>query len=240
MRRLDGSLARVTATRSIFSISACALLTSCTVTTTTNGEHASAKQAPSPHAQHRRAHRAAARPAPPPGGTAEKRDFVGVSTLPEQPPKSEPPRSSLRAALLPAGAGAGRPRGFEPGGPAAYWIWQGPRGGWRIRTTSANAPHTFRGHLAGTTGPVTGIQPSRLELRDRIWQNDDGWAFSFRTSGHADGFTFTIPDNGCVRFDLKLDGGPLPKRIFVGARELEPGTGHFIVCPKGASPDRAR
>jgi len=122
----------------------------------------------------------------------------------------------------------------------AYWIWQGPRGGWRIKTTTKRLLHLFRGYLRGTTGAITNIHPSRTEFRDRVWRTGAGWAFSFKTMGHADGFTFMTRDNGCVGFDLQLDGGPHPQRIFVGRGQVEPPSNHFIVCPKGATPTKAR
>lgn len=80
-----------------------------------------------------------------------------------------------------------------------------------------------------------------MELRDRVRKTRAGWAFHFVTQAHADGLTFETRDNGCVRFDLRLDGGPLPKRIIIGDTQYSPATGHFIVCPKGRSPgDRTR
>ena len=75
---------------------------------------------------------------------------------------------------------------------------------------------------------------SRTEFRDRIWKRNESFAFSFKTKSHADGFTFVSENNGCVRFDLQLDGGPEPKRIFVGSKELQPSSNHFVVCPKNA------
>jgi hypothetical protein len=208
---------------------ASASLTGCVITT----QPASQSNEPTQPARHRRAHRPQASTAPGPAATTSD-DFVGASTLPPQPPRETPTRSALRPVALTKGAAVGRPPGFAPDAPPAYFIWQGPRGGWRLRTTSGDASHLFRGHIASSTGPITNIEPSRLELRDRIWPTDDGWAFSFRTGSHADGFTFTIPDGGCATFDLGLDGGPVPKRVFVGRRQIEPASGHFVVCPADA------
>lgn len=151
-----------------------------------------------------------------------------------QPRKEEPPRTTARAQQLPPGVGTGRPRGFRPDAHAAYWIWQGPRGHWRLRTTSQDHEHVFRGYIHPVETKIGDIQPSRTEFRDRIWKRDESWAFSFKTKSHADGFTFAAEGNGCVRFDLQLDGGPERKRIFVGAREYQPASNHFVVCPKNA------
>jgi hypothetical protein len=92
------------------------------------------------------------------------------------------------------------------------------------------------------TGAVVNVHPVRTEHRDRVAHTAQGWMFNFRTSGHADGLTFGTQDGGCVRFDLQLDGGPVPKRVFIGAKELQPRSGHFMLCPNpnGAKPSRGR
>jgi hypothetical protein len=161
----------------------------------------------------------------------------------QQPPKDEPPTSPNRPSVLPAGAADGRPAGFRPGAPPAFWIWTGPRGDWRIRTTTLDSAHLFRGRVAALTGDVIDISPSKNELADRMWkvgrpqpgEPANTWVFSFKTSTHADGFTFRTTDGGCVRFDLQLDGGPMPKRIIVGKSQLEPPTNHLVICPRGKS-----
>ena len=165
-----------------------------------------------------------ARPAPP---------------LVAQPPKNSPPRSSARPDIMAPGVGAGRPDGFRSGAPAAYWIWQGPRGRWRVRTTTAKLLRHFSGHVQSMTSVLTGFDPSRLELRDQLWLDQPGWAFSFKTKGHADGFTFADKSNGCVKFDLVL-GRPRnkPAQIFVGRNQVKPSGGHFILCPQGRLPTR--
>jgi hypothetical protein len=157
-------------------------------------------------------------------------------TAPAQPPKEEPPHSSGRPQPLPEGSAMGRPPGFKAGAAAAYWIWLGPRGGWRVRTTTGDSSHVFRGHVRALTGPpavISSVQPTRTEFSDRIWKTQTGWAFSFKTSGHADGFSFLTREPVCVVFDLQLDGGPEPKRVFVGREQVEPQSGFFVACPPG-------
>lgn len=147
-----------------------------------------------------------------------------------------PAWSEGRPTILPEGIASGRPASFRSGAPPAYWIWQGPRGGWRLRTTTQNAPHVFRGRIKSTSSTIVNVHPSRTEYRDRIRRTSDGWIFHFRTEGHADGFTFMAQDQGCVHFDLQLDGGPVTKRVFIGQAEHEIRSGHFIICPKGYKP----
>lgn len=152
-------------------------------------------------------------------------------------PFDVPPWSAGQPEAFAPGVAEGRPAGFRPGAPAGYWIWLGPRGDWRLRTTTANAPHVFRGRIKGMTGAVVNVHPVRTEHRDRVARTNDGWMFNFRTQGHADGFTFGTQDGGCVRFDLHLDGGPVPKKVFIGQKELQPQAGHFVLCPH---PKRAK
>ena len=97
-------------------------------------------------------------------------------------------------------------------------------------------PHVFRGHFDTVGGNISAVEASRTEFRDQVWKVREGWAFHFKTQGHADGLTFSAHDNGCVRFDLQVDGGPHKKRIFVGKSEYEPASNHFVVCPKGMQP----
>lgn len=158
-------------------------------------------------------------------------------SLVAQPPLEPIPVTPGEPAMMPEGAANGRPPRFNPSAPPGYWIWVGPRSGWRLRTTTAGGAHLFRGRIKGATSEVTNVHPSRTEFRDRIRRLADGsWEFSFRTAGHADGLTFVTRDNGCVAFDLQVDGGPQPKRIFVGAGETQPPGNFFMVCPKGTSP----
>jgi hypothetical protein len=236
----------------VVAFAATAGLTGCTIyTSTTTGapKHQSRPRAhrPPPPAAPRPAP-AAGKPSPAPSGPAKtvpstRPDVTDVKRAPDslvQPKKEDPPSTRTRAQQLPPGIGTGRPRGFRPDAPPAYWIWQGPRGHWRLRTTSKDQPHVFRGYIHPIETRIGDIQPSRNEFRDRIWKSGDGWAFSFKTKSHADGFTFAATDNGCVRFDLQLDGGPERKRIFVGAKEYQPSSNHFVVCPKNAPSLKAR
>lgn len=182
------------------------------------------------------------RPAPTSAPVRSQQHGFAMS-LPAQPAKEAPTASPVRAHLLADGSGAGRPPGFRPDAAPAYWIWQGPRGNWRLRTTTRNKPHTFRGIIHGVQGPIVKMQPSRNQFRDRIWPSDRtggvnrSWAFSFATNDHADGFIFASEGNGCVRFDLKTDGGAgTPIQIYVGHRQVQPRGGHFTVCPRGVQP----
>ena len=149
------------------------------------------------------------------------------------PARQDPPRSRTKAHKLRDGIGEGRPAGFTMGADPAFWIWQGPRGAWRVRTTTKSEQHLFQGHVQGVTGTLVRVRHARNELRDHIWGKGRGRSFSFRTNGHADGFIFSTDDNGCARFDLLLDGAPKPSQIFIGRGQVNPSSGHFILCPRG-------
>ncbi|MCC6527730.1 MAG: hypothetical protein IT373_34105 [Polyangiaceae bacterium] len=147
-----------------------------------------------------------------------------------------PPPPSGRPELLPAGLPLGRPPAFAPEAAAGYWLWQGPRGSWMLRTTTGGESHAFSGSVAGTSGAIGDVGPTSAALAERIRRTDAGWEFSFHTAGHADGFTFSVQGGGCVRLDLRLDGAPAVHHVFVGSAQLQPRSAHFIVCPRGQVP----
>jgi len=146
-------------------------------------------------------------------------------------PVGDPPEPAKGAAELPPGSANGLPRGLNPGAPAAYWIWQDPADGWHLRTTTAGASHQFMGRILAISGDIVGVKPMRTEHRDRVRYTKRGLVFDFQTQGSIDGIDFRASDNGCVRFNLKIDGGPAPKRVFVGSAGTEPPHAHFMVCP---------
>lgn len=161
---------------------------------------------------------------------ADPEDPASVTdALPPQPPMEAPPTTPGAAEELAAGVADGKPAGIEPGSPAAFWIWRNPAGVWKVRTTTAKLPHLFRGRVKGVRSPIGTVRPSRTEFADRVAKAGQEVHFNFATKGHVDGFDFRV--QGCVRFDLQIDGGPAPKKIFVGQGVASPKTNHFILCP---------
>jgi hypothetical protein len=153
-----------------------------------------------------------------------------TTPLPPQPPVTEPPEPKAPAEKLPAGIADGQPANMKGGAQGAFWIWRVSANVWRLRTTTRAHQHIFTGKLAGVTGPVTGVRPTRNELSDRIFLRADRVSFKFATKGDFDGFDFSTRKNTCVEFNLLLDDAR-PRRIFIGEKEVQPKTGHFIVCP---------
>lgn len=151
--------------------------------------------------------------------------------LPKQEPVEDLPATMGTPERLIAGAAEGRPEGLKPGAPAGFWIWQNQAGRWKVRTTTAKALHEFKGRVTGENAPIGPMRPSRAEFKDQVQRSPDGGlVFRFHTKGHVDGFDFMVP--GCARFDLKLDTGPTPLRVFVGKAGISPRTNHFVLCPK--------
>ena len=151
---------------------------------------------------------------------------------PQRPkPVPDPPEPTGTAEELAAGSALGMPRGLNPNAQAAYWIWHGPQGAWHLRTTTGGSPQHFAGRILGISGDIVEVKPLREERKDRLRQSRRGLVFDFQTRGDMDGIDFRPSDNGCVRFNLRVAREAVPKRIFVGAGNLEPKDSHFMVCP---------
>ena len=126
----------------------------------------------------------------------------------------------------------GEPRAMKEKAPAAWWIWADEAGGWHVRTTTATSAHRFRGRIKSATGFITDVAPTKDALKDRIKDtHQHGLLVDFQTDRDMDGLDFRTSDGGCVRLHLLLDGGPHPKRVFVGESMLEPPHAHFQLCP---------
>ena len=146
---------------------------------------------------------------------------------PEAPPEPDKPFHEV-----PPHEALGEPRAMREGAPAAWWIWVDEAGLWHLRTTTASSAHRFRGRIKSATGFVTDAAPTRDILKDRITDtHQHGLLVDFHTEREMDGLDFRTSDGGCVRLQLLLDGGPHPKRVFVGAKMLEPPHAHFQLCP---------
>jgi hypothetical protein len=168
-----------------------------------------------------------ARDRPPPG---KPQPYVD----PQRPkPVPDPPEPLETAAELPPGSALGMPTTMNPAAQAAYWIWESPPGSWHLRTTSGGSPQQYTGRIVGVSGEILGAKPLRADHKDRLRQSRRGLVFDFRSHGEMEGLDFRPSDGGCVRFNLRVAGEPAPKRIFVGAKALEPPRSHFLVCPGG-------
>jgi hypothetical protein len=150
--------------------------------------------------------------------------------LPPQPPVAEPPPAAGAVSPTPNNNTIGVPPGFHPNAPPAYWIWRDPNGWWHVRTTSNKGNvHRFWGSAAPQGATMAEVKGSRLEFNDRIKMTPKHAYWTFDTSGHSDGFDFRTNGAGqCVRFNLQ---GPANTAVFIGAKQYQPGSKHFELCP---------
>jgi hypothetical protein len=118
---------------------------------------------------------------------------------------------------------------FSPSSPPAYWIWHGRDGVWRVRTTDGNSLQKFGGRINIRTGNLSGIRISRVDLERRMDVKGQTISFNYATNGQSEGVDFTVEEpNTCVMFSL---GARPNKRIFVGARMIQPPDEDFLLCP---------
>jgi hypothetical protein len=116
------------------------------------------------------------------------------------------------------------------GGEGGIWIWRDARA-WHLRTSTANAKHTFSGKVTGRGAPITDVQSAKVETGDRIRVDGGKVDFDLTTQGQQDGFDFKIEGNSCVNFDLAIDGTQVPEKIIVGQAEQHPKFARFTTCP---------
>jgi hypothetical protein len=144
---------------------------------------------------------------------------------PAPPPPAPPPAP---AAALDAANPLGQPA-FGPGSPMAYWIWADPSGIWHLRVTTARAPHTFHGAVTVEGGTLAGVRTTRPDWGDLVRLSGRRQIqFRFMTQGGMDGFDFRAT-SPVVRFDLYIDGRPMPRSVFVGAAMARPAASPFAL-----------
>jgi hypothetical protein len=130
-----------------------------------------------------------------------------------------------------AGLADGKPARLKPSAALSYWVWQGARRDWHVRSTSHQL-HRFQGRLRPLQGAsLSHLKATRLEWGDRMRLQGKDIVFDFSTEGGEDGFDFTLNGDACVEMDLRIDGTAHPKLIVIGKGEQAPAASHFIACP---------
>jgi hypothetical protein len=130
-----------------------------------------------------------------------------------------------------SGLADGRPPRLRASAAMSYWVWQGAKGEWHVRSTSQQL-HRFQGRIRPLDGATLGNpKATRLEWGDRMRLQGKDIVFDFSTKGGEDGFDFTLNGNACVDMDLRIDGTSHPKLIVIGKTEQAPASSHFIACP---------
>ena len=146
----------------------------------------------------------------------------------------------------------GRPTMFAPGNSLGYFIWQdGER--WYLEATTNGNERNFRGVIEtdGTFADVRTVstqsgdraEQSPLEkLLDLVGQNankdsvtmnpdNNQIDLSFRTSGDADGVSFSLRDGAFMKFTLYSDGQVIDaSRIYLGRQNRNPAENPFRIA----------
>jgi hypothetical protein len=131
-----------------------------------------------------------------------------------------------------SGLADGKPARLHPGAAMSYWVWQGAKGDWHLRSTTAHQLHRFQGRIRpGEGASLSNLKATRLEWGDRMRLQGQDIVFDFSTQGGEDGFDFTLDGNACVEMDLRIDTTAHPKLVVIGKGEQAPASAHFIVCP---------
>lgn len=147
------------------------------------------------------------------------------------PPAHAPnPPAGPPSKLLP-GAANGAPADVKPSVGNKLWIWREQDGMWRIRSTTKNSRHKYRGRVVGETSHISWVQPELVEAGDAMTHHGGELIFEFDTAGHIDGVNFVSDDRRCVTFHITVDEKPQPQFIFIGASGANPPTDHFTLCP---------
>lgn len=149
----------------------------------------------------------------------------------------------LMAAALPAfaddGSTTNEPDIVADGRPAGYYIWHNENG-WHLRTHGPDLDEhhfTARIHTDGTFRSVEGVT---LEDRDYYVVADRGHALgiNFHTYNGVDGMNFRLDGSSCIRFNLMLDGQPIPTdQIFLGKDKDNPDQNPFRHCRPDYEPE---
>jgi hypothetical protein len=115
-------------------------------------------------------------------------------------------------------------------GQPAYWIWI-EDGLWQVRMTPGARAHRFQGSLAGVSGGVADLVPTRAELKDRVALVGDSVQFDVEAApaDAATGFQARVV-GGCARFELYVDGKHRPDHVRLGPRALAPSRTPFERC----------
>lgn len=129
----------------------------------------------------------------------------------------------------------GKPKDFEPGKPARFWVWSDGQT-WHFRTTTAKKKHHFTGRIDSVGGKFTDIIGMKGEKRGAVTDyyryNADKTAIliDFTTDGVVDGIDFKVDANATtVKFTLALDGEKHPRNISVGRAGDHPKDAVFTV-----------
>jgi hypothetical protein len=152
-------------------------------------------------------------------------------------PADDPPAAPDLATLLANAEGIdpeGRPKNYELADQARFYLWRDDDG-WHLRTVGpAKQAHGFRGTVRLHGTKFLKLTPVGLDKRnDSADVNAAGTelTFKFTTSNKFDGVDINLAkaDAAHIEFDLLLNGGKSPKRVFIGTAAANPTKHQFAL-----------
>ena len=126
----------------------------------------------------------------------------------------------------------GRPN-LKAGDALGYLIWRDHQNLWHLRWTTGGKRRHFTGSVTALGGNFVGGKKVGVEAgEDRVNIGPQQIQFSAHAAGGQDGVDFGLgPRVQRVRFDLNVDGRPMPDRVFVGRNKLHPVSNPFELSP---------
>lgn len=156
---------------------------------------------------------------------------VTEPATPAQPPMQVVEIENTVPVQLAAGLADGKPPHLRPDAGMNYWVWQGPRNAWHVRTTT-NKKRRFQGRIRPLQGAaITSLKATQNESGDRVRRAGGDIVFDVTTKANEDGFDFGVKGDGCLEMDLRIQNESHPGMIKIGATEETPQSSHIIVCP---------
>lgn len=132
----------------------------------------------------------------------------------------------------------GRPNNYELAEQARFYVWH-DGDGWHVRTVGPpKIANGFRGTIRLHGTKFLKITPVGLDKRNdeaSLSPGKDEFTFKFVTSNKFDGVDFNLDkvEGASIEFEVLLNGGKAPKRVFIGGKAANPKTNHFaIAVPK--------
>ena len=133
---------------------------------------------------------------------------------------------------------SGRPTQLRSGANQSYWLWTDADGVWHLRTTTAGVRRHFQGRIRPDADVTLALSSGMIGGgKDAVALQGNDIVFNLETKGHQDGFDFRVNGDGCLEFDLRIDGDGNPGRIFLGKDNRTPANSHFLVCAGEAAGD---
>ncbi len=115
-------------------------------------------------------------------------------------------------------------------GEHGYWIWLDD--GWlHVRVTTGERAHRFQGSLTVLKGTLGPLELEKAGMAEQVAAQGDSVQFDLEPGRNAEEGFRVRTEQGCLRFDLYVDGAHRPERVHLGPRRLSPKGVPFERCP---------